>query len=133
MSKRDDSSRSRWTKSWIKMHDEMVEGKTNKEQTGKSAEQMSKIMSKFMTGRLWENLAPAKWRTDEKRRREFEEQAFKSAAGTPEEGRKAGEQISKLMIERLWEDLAPAKWKNSRTAETAVRGAVPQALESKAE
>jgi hypothetical protein len=95
------------------MHDKAIEGKASKEQTGKFAEQMSTITRKIVIQQLWENLAPAKWKADEERRHKFEKRMLTITNGTPEQERKAQEEINDFMIEGLWEELAPAKWKNN--------------------
>ena len=93
------------------MNDEAMQGKTNKEQTRKFAEQISRVTSKLVADGLWKNVAPASWKDNEQRRREFEMQMRKCTEGTPEQKRQASEEMSKTLTQKLWEDVAPAKWK----------------------
>ena len=63
---------------------------------------------------LWEGLAPANLKANEKQRREFEKRMRELMEEQPNElGALMGKETTKIVLQALWEDVAPAKWKTN--------------------
>ena len=101
-----------------KMHDEALQGKTSEEQTRKLADELNRTamrnIAPMLIQGLWEGLAPANLKANEKQRREFEKRMRELMEEQPNElGALMGKETTKIVLQALWEDVAPAKWKTN--------------------